>query len=281
MNSGFPGAGLAIVCMRAAPALRLRLPGIVRPAGLRVYGQGVGPRGAIAGEGRITECRAGAMSRATLVARMHAGATDDRFSHDGPRSEETPMWTYSAPLRDMQFVIEDVLQAPRMARDARLRRPRRRDRAPGARRGGQVRGRGARADQRRRRISKAAPGKDGAVRTPAGYREAYAAYVEAAGPRLPCAPEDGGQGLPALLDAAFNEMIAAANHGWTMYPGLLHGAYECLRAPWQRGPEGALPRQDRQRRVAGDDVPDRAAGRQRPGPAAHAAPSRARTAASR
>ena len=25
-------------------------------------------------------------------------------------------------------------------------------------------------------------------------------------------------------------MIAAANHGWTMYPGLLHGAYECLRA---------------------------------------------------
>jgi alkylation response protein AidB-like acyl-CoA dehydrogenase len=68
------------------------------------------------------------------------------------------------------------------------------------------------------------------VTTPAGYREAYRAYVEGGWAALACAPEDGGQGLPALLDAAFNEMIAAANHGWTMYAGLLHGAYECLRA---------------------------------------------------
>jgi alkylation response protein AidB-like acyl-CoA dehydrogenase len=45
-----------------------------------------------------------------------------------------------------------------------------------------------------------------------------------------CDPADGGQGLPRLLDAALNEMMAAANHGWTMYPGLQHGAYECLRA---------------------------------------------------
>jgi alkylation response protein AidB-like acyl-CoA dehydrogenase len=72
--------------------------------------------------------------------------------------------------------------------------------------------------------------RDGEVSTPAGYREAYAAFVEGGWPALPCHPEDGGQGLPALLDAALGEMIAAANHGWTMYPGLLHGAYECLRA---------------------------------------------------
>ncbi|MFX5747819.1 acyl-CoA dehydrogenase, partial [Acinetobacter baumannii] len=25
-------------------------------------------------------------------------------------------------------------------------------------------------------------------------------------------------------------MLSAANHGWTMYPGLLHGAYACLAA---------------------------------------------------
>jgi alkylation response protein AidB-like acyl-CoA dehydrogenase len=68
------------------------------------------------------------------------------------------------------------------------------------------------------------------VSTPAGYKEAYAAYVQGGWPALSCHPDDGGQGLPALLDAALNEMIAAANHGWTMYPGLLHGAYECLRA---------------------------------------------------
>jgi alkylation response protein AidB-like acyl-CoA dehydrogenase len=70
---------------------------------------------------------------------------------------------------------------------------------------------------------------DGVVRTPAGYREAYRAFVEGGWAALACAPDDGGQGLPTLLDAAFNEMIAAANHGWAMYPGLLHGAYECLR----------------------------------------------------
>ena len=70
---------------------------------------------------------------------------------------------------------------------------------------------------------------DGAVRTPDGYRAAYSAFVEAGWASLACQAEHGGQGLPILLNAAFNEMIAAANHGWTMYPGLLHGAYECLK----------------------------------------------------
>jgi alkylation response protein AidB-like acyl-CoA dehydrogenase len=43
------------------------------------------------------------------------------------------------------------------------------------------------------------------------------------------APEDGGQGLPAVLEAMLYEMLSAANHGWTMAPGLLHGAYECIK----------------------------------------------------
>ncbi|MDX9874213.1 MAG: acyl-CoA dehydrogenase family protein, partial [Spongiibacteraceae bacterium] len=36
--------------------------------------------------------------------------------------------------------------------------------------------------------------------------------------------------LPQLLNAAFYEMLPAANHSWTMYPGILHGAVECLSA---------------------------------------------------
>jgi alkylation response protein AidB-like acyl-CoA dehydrogenase len=75
----------------------------------------------------------------------------------------------------------------------------------------------------------------GAVCTPTGYREAYAAFVEGGWPALACAPDAGGQGLPQLLNAALYEMLAAANHGWTMYPGLLHGAYEVLHA--HVGPE--------------------------------------------
>jgi len=50
----------------------------------------------------------------------------------------------------------------------------------------------------------------------------------AAGRRWACAPEHGGQGLPQVLNCALFEMLSAANHGWTMYPGLLHGACACL-----------------------------------------------------
>jgi alkylation response protein AidB-like acyl-CoA dehydrogenase len=140
------------------------------------------------------------------------------------------MWTYSAPLRDMQFVIEDVLQAPASWRempdfadlDAGTARQVLEEAAKFA--AGVLAPINAPADL------EGCTWQDGAVRTPRGYREAYAAYVDGGWAALSCRPEDGGQGLPALLDAAFNEMIAAANHGWTMYPGLLHGAYECLRA---------------------------------------------------
>jgi alkylation response protein AidB-like acyl-CoA dehydrogenase len=69
-----------------------------------------------------------------------------------------------------------------------------------------------------------------AVTTPEGYPAAYRAFVEGGWPALACAPDAGGQGLPQLLNAALFEMLAAANHGWTMYPGLLHGAYEVIHA---------------------------------------------------
>ena len=70
---------------------------------------------------------------------------------------------------------------------------------------------------------------NGAVTMPPGFRDAYQAFWQAGWPALSAAPEDGGQGLPAVLDAALYESLSAANHGWTMAPGLLHGAYECLK----------------------------------------------------
>jgi alkylation response protein AidB-like acyl-CoA dehydrogenase len=71
--------------------------------------------------------------------------------------------------------------------------------------------------------------KDGAVTMPPGFRDAYQAFWQAGWPSLACATEDGGQGLPAVLEAMLYEMLSAANHGWTMAPGLLHGAYECIK----------------------------------------------------
>lgn len=69
----------------------------------------------------------------------------------------------------------------------------------------------------------------GRVTMPPGFKAAYEAFWQGGWPALACATEDGGQGLPAVLEAVLYEMLSAANHGWTMAPGLLHGAYECLR----------------------------------------------------
>ncbi|WP_218510313.1 acyl-CoA dehydrogenase family protein [Variovorax sp. dw_308] len=69
----------------------------------------------------------------------------------------------------------------------------------------------------------------GQVTTPPGFREAYRALWQAGWPALSAAPEDGGQGLPALLSAIVSEWLSASNQGFNMAPGLLHGAYECLK----------------------------------------------------
>ena len=140
-------------------------------------------------------------------------------------------YDYLAPTRDMRFVIERVLRAPqswaacpafvdvdpstcgavleeaaRFAREVLLPLNARGD------------AQGCVRDEA------------GSVRTPQGFRQAYQAYVEGGWPALPCSPQWEGQGLPLLLDAAVREMLDACNHAWNMYPDLLHGAYETLKA---------------------------------------------------
>src|SRR4051812_5272047 len=68
------------------------------------------------------------------------------------------------------------------------------------------------------------------VTPPKGFKEAYKTYVEGGWPSLSCDPEYGGQGLPMTLNQCFYEMLNSANQAWTMYPGLSHGAYEALHA---------------------------------------------------
>ncbi len=66
------------------------------------------------------------------------------------------------------------------------------------------------------------------VKAPKGFKEAYAKYVEGGWPALSTDPAYGGQGLPLVLNQCLYEMLNSANQAWTMYPGLSHGAYECL-----------------------------------------------------
>jgi hypothetical protein len=69
-----------------------------------------------------------------------------------------------------------------------------------------------------------------AVSTPKGFKQAYAQYVEGGWPALSCDPAYGGQGLPLLVNLALYEMLNSANQAWAMYPGLSHAAYEALHA---------------------------------------------------
>ncbi|MBB3064078.1 acyl-CoA dehydrogenase C-terminal domain-containing protein [Limibacillus halophilus] len=68
----------------------------------------------------------------------------------------------------------------------------------------------------------------GVVRTPKGFKEAYAAYRVAGWTGLAADPIYGGQGLPKTLEFLVQELICSTNMSFGMYPGLSHGAYNAL-----------------------------------------------------
>lgn len=72
--------------------------------------------------------------------------------------------------------------------------------------------------------------KDGEVTTPTGFKEAYKQYAEDGWNGLTSPSEYGGQELPAVIGMAFSEMMSAANQSFGMYPGLTHGAIHALHA---------------------------------------------------
>jgi alkylation response protein AidB-like acyl-CoA dehydrogenase len=140
-------------------------------------------------------------------------------------------YNYRAPLRDMRFVLERVLQAPASWAACAGRLPTWTPTPP-------------RPCWKKPRVLPAkccSPStpvgdregctlKPTACAHPAGYAAAYTAFVQGGWPALPCSPDWGGQGLPLLVDAALREMLSACNHAWNMYPDLLHGAYETIKA---------------------------------------------------
>ncbi|MCA0211693.1 MAG: acyl-CoA dehydrogenase C-terminal domain-containing protein [Proteobacteria bacterium] len=69
-----------------------------------------------------------------------------------------------------------------------------------------------------------------AVTTPKGFKQAYEQYIAGGWPGLSGDAEYGGQGLPLLVNQCFYEMLNSANQAWTMYPGLTHGAHAALHA---------------------------------------------------
>jgi alkylation response protein AidB-like acyl-CoA dehydrogenase len=140
------------------------------------------------------------------------------------------MPTYTAPLRDMRFVLFELLrvqdelkQLPPYAEldaetiDAVLEE--------GAKFAQNVaHPLNAIGDREGCRIE------DGVVTTPTGFRDAYRQWIDAGWPALACDPDYGGQGLPTIVNNRLYEMLNSANQAWLMYSGLSHSAYEALMA---------------------------------------------------
>ncbi|MDA5192475.1 acyl-CoA dehydrogenase C-terminal domain-containing protein [Govanella unica] len=69
---------------------------------------------------------------------------------------------------------------------------------------------------------------NGNVITPKGFKDAYKLYKDGGWQGMTSNPDHGGQGMPQTLGLAISEMMIAANWGFAMYPGLTKGATEAL-----------------------------------------------------
>lgn len=140
------------------------------------------------------------------------------------------MTIYAAPLKDMQFVLNDVLQISKYSN------------LPGFADASEdlveaILEEGAKMAANVLHPINQSGDKEGCTRhddasvtTPKGFKEAYQVYKDGGWQGLSFDPEYGGQGLPYLLAVAVSEMVSAANMAFGMYPGLARGAADAIYA---------------------------------------------------
>jgi alkylation response protein AidB-like acyl-CoA dehydrogenase len=137
------------------------------------------------------------------------------------------MPSYAAPLRDMQFVLHDLLEVSRqdipgfadLDRDFTAAVIEEAGRVAS----GVLQPLNAVGD------SEGCTLENGVVRTPAGFRAAFDVIREGGWTAVDCDPAYGGQGLPYLIHTAAQEPFVSANMAFNMYQGLTHGAYSAIR----------------------------------------------------
>ena len=71
---------------------------------------------------------------------------------------------------------------------------------------------------------------NGVVYTPPGFKEAFAQMQAGGWPGIDMPEEFGGQGLPYVMGTAVGEFFSSANQAFTMYQGLTHGAASTILA---------------------------------------------------
>jgi alkylation response protein AidB-like acyl-CoA dehydrogenase len=139
------------------------------------------------------------------------------------------MTKYTAPLRDMRFVYEELFDAEKITALDDYQ-----DATPDL--VNAIVEEGAKLCQNelfplnRSGDEEGCHFDNGNVRTPQGFRSAYAAYLDGGWGGLSCAPEFGGQGMPHSVNIALEEMLCSANLSFSTYPGLTRGVYRALRA---------------------------------------------------
>jgi alkylation response protein AidB-like acyl-CoA dehydrogenase len=136
---------------------------------------------------------------------------------------------YTAPIADMRFVLEEVARIEDVARlpGSEVVSPDLVDAILGE--AGKLAGTVlAPLNQPGDRAGSVL--ENGVVRTPQGFREAYARYVEGGWNGLASDPEYGGQGLPLALATPVVEMFNSACMSFALCPLLNLGAIELLQA---------------------------------------------------
>ena len=140
------------------------------------------------------------------------------------------MATYKAPIRDMQFVLHELLDAERHFAEL-----------PGGEEASvdlidAILEEGAKLCENvvfpTNRIGdiEGCSFDNGTVRTPTGFKDAYEAIAAGGWMSLACDPEFGGQGLPHTLSVFFEEMLQSCNMALSLYQGLTRGAYVAIHA---------------------------------------------------
>ncbi|HET8731413.1 MAG TPA: acyl-CoA dehydrogenase C-terminal domain-containing protein [Moraxellaceae bacterium] len=137
---------------------------------------------------------------------------------------------YKAPLRDMQFVMHEMLDVEKHYQSIPMFAETNRELVDSVLEAGAQFAENELSPINRSGDEEGCTWNNGEVSTPKGFKEAYAKFVELGFGALSAPAEHGGQGLPPSLGIAISEMNGTANWSWSMYPGLSHGAVNTLEA---------------------------------------------------
>jgi hypothetical protein len=137
------------------------------------------------------------------------------------------MADYQAPLRDMRFVLNEVFEVSKLwAELPALAEVVDAETASAIlEEAGKVTA-GSIAPLNRSGDEEGCSWDNGAVKTPAGFPEAYRTYAEGGWVGVGGAPEFGGMGMPKVIGAQVEEMVNSASLSFGLYPMLTSGA--CL-----------------------------------------------------